>query len=317
MRKYITLALVAAGTAAATPAWQYEGLWPPEPHRKLLRDGVGIASPGDYEFYVTDALRENSRVWHVTASNATWWGGYGSEYGKFSGPNGVALAPNGNVYVVDAGNFRVQYFTPAGSFLGAWATSGETELLGAGKIAVAPNGNVYVTHVFGRFVSYYTSTGSFLGSWGSRGSGPGQFENPHGIAVSAAYVVYVVDAVNNNVQYFTTSGSYLGRWGGPGGGPGQFIVPVGVAVAPDGSIFVTDAGNNRVQYFTSTGSYLGQWGTTGKNPGQFNYPSGIALSPSGPLAYVVDSDNWRVQWFRETLTDVTPASLGRVKALFR
>ncbi|NIT36042.1 MAG: hypothetical protein GTN49_06010 [candidate division Zixibacteria bacterium] len=52
------------------------------------------------------------------------WGSEGSGNGEFQGPFGVAVAANGDVYVVDADNHRIQYFTPTGSFLGKWGTRG-------------------------------------------------------------------------------------------------------------------------------------------------------------------------------------------------
>jgi hypothetical protein len=53
------------------------------------------------------------------------WGSYGTGNGQFINPASVAVAPNGNVYVVDFGNDRVQYFTSTGSFLGKWGKWGE------------------------------------------------------------------------------------------------------------------------------------------------------------------------------------------------
>lgn len=308
------LITVAALTAAAgvSAVWQYEGRWPTPAHKKLLWYGSGVAARGDDEFYVAEGYTNNSRIWWVKGTEATWWGGYGSEAGEFKSPSGIALAPNGNVYVLDAGNYRVQYFTPNGSFLGLWATTGETQHLGAGDIAVAPNGNVYVTHAFGKYVSYYTSTGSLLGTWGAPGNGAGEFNNPQSIAVSPSSVVYVGDVNNQNIQYFTSAGSFLGSWGG-----GSVIWPCGLAVSPDGRVFVADAYYNRVKYFTATGSFLGEWGSQGKQEGQFNYANAVAISPSGRIAFVSDRDNKRVQWFREQLTPATPSSLGRVKALYR
>ena len=51
--------------------------------------------------------------------------------------------------------------------------------------------------------------------------------------------------------------------------------------------------------------------------GQFRTPNDIALSESGYLAYVVDRGNCRIQYFFYDTTGVAPASLGRVKALFK
>jgi len=74
------------------------------------------------------------------------WGSFGTGNGQFKWPASVAVAPNGNVYVADFGNDRVQYFTPTGSFLGKWGSegAGDGQFVNPRGIAVASNGNVFV-----------------------------------------------------------------------------------------------------------------------------------------------------------------------------
>jgi tripartite motif-containing protein 71 len=117
------------------------------------------------------------------AANAAYvyagqWGTYGTGPGQFYRPVGIAVAPNGNVYVADFNNHRIQYFTATGSYLGEWGSwgSGPGEFKGPQWVAVARNGTVFVTESsWNSRVQYFTSTGSFLGKWDSWGSGPGQF----------------------------------------------------------------------------------------------------------------------------------------------
>ena len=129
--------------------------------------------------------------------------------------------------------------------------------------------------------------------------------------------VYVTDRLNHRVQYFTPNGSFLGKWGTLGSGNAEFERPRGVAVAPGGNVYVADRFNHRIQYFTSTGSFLGKWGSLGSGNGQFKKPPAVAITPNGAYVYVTDCDNDRVQYFRWSPPAVAPASLGRVKALFR
>lgn len=64
----------------------------------------------------------------------TYWGRHGSGAGQLDHPRDVALAPNGNVYAVDQGNNRVQYFTSSGVYLGEWGGSGSA----AGQFSAPP-----------------------------------------------------------------------------------------------------------------------------------------------------------------------------------
>ena len=145
-----------------------------------------------------------------------------------------------------------------------------------------------------------------------------------GVAVNPGGTVYVSDTHNHRVQYFTSTGSFLGKWGSRGAGNGQFSTPLGVA-ALHPYVYVADVGNHRIQYFTSSGSFLGKWGSLGGREGQFRYPAGVATYIYRPYdpgrghdrVYVTDALWARVQYFRWSGPAVAPASLGRVKALFR
>jgi DNA-binding beta-propeller fold protein YncE len=275
------------------------------------------------------------------------WGSYGTGDGQFDDPAGAAVAANGNVYVADGFNQRIQYFTPTGSFLGKWDAN-------CVDVGVAADGNVYVTTGPEKRVYYYTPTGSQLGSFtapvvtdfgpidfapnrdifvGDSGEGSvswfsstGSYKHgwgrgscdPGGLACSPyGERVYVANSSWDNIIYFTYSGIPIESWGATGTGNGQFDYPVGTAIIGDGTVFVADAGNNRIQYFTPDGRFLGKWGSHGTGDGEFDFPWDVAPHVTGSRVYVVDSGNHRIQYFNRNEPAVVPASLGRVKALFR
>jgi DNA-binding beta-propeller fold protein YncE len=62
---------------------------------------------------------------------------------------------------------------------------------------------------------------------------------------------------------------------------------------------VLDKSNNRIQKFDSNGNFIMKWGSPGTADGQFNFPDGIAIDSEGNV-YVADSDNNRIQVFRQT-----------------
>jgi DNA-binding beta-propeller fold protein YncE len=230
----------------------------------------------------------------------TTWGSFGTSPGQFNQPHGVALAPNGDLYVVDSGNSRVEYFKSGGSSLnGTWGTNGS----GAGQfnnpsgIAIDGSSSVYVADTGNQRIQKFTAIGTYVSQWGTAGNGNGQFMSPAGVAVSPTGGVYVVDSGNRRIQVFTTGGVYVSQWGTSGAGDGQFSSPSGIAVAPgSGDVYVVDSGNARIQRFTSTGVFLGKWGSAGGGNGQFGSPWGVAVEASGNV-YVAEVGVSRVQKF--------------------
>jgi DNA-binding beta-propeller fold protein YncE len=66
-------------------------------------------------------------------------------------------------------------------------------------------------------VAKYTREGKYLLQWGTRGSGPGQFQLPHNVAVDAQGRVYVTDRDNRRVEVFDPDGRFLNQWPEIGG----------------------------------------------------------------------------------------------------
>jgi len=276
----------------------------------------------------------------------TAWGTYGSGVGQFLTPQGVAVSTNGDVYVADGDNERVQVFTSGGMFLRMWSVWSTSVALdasdnvyvgGGGWIrkftstgvlveewvaghfyshAVDEFGNIYIADYLDHRIVVYTNSGVYLRHWGSFGSENGQFKTPDGVAVDAGGSVYVADKYNYRVQKFANDGTFLTQWGGPGNGDGQFGGPVRLAIGPQGNVYVVDNANSRIQVFTSEGTFLTKWGTYGTSPGQFDNPIGIAIDAIGDI-YVADTNNSRIQKFGLATTAVQAESWGSVKARYR
>jgi sugar lactone lactonase YvrE len=158
---------------------------------------------------------------------------------------------------------------------------------------------VYVTDIAGNSVSRYDGGGRLTKRWGRSGQGPGEFNDPWGIAVDRYRDrrVYVADSGNHRVQAFTPDGRFLTSWGGRGKGDGQFDWPIDIAVDREhGYVYVLDSRNARVQVFEPDGTFLGQFGTHGAEPGEFLEPYGIALDDDRHC-YVLDTGNFRIQMF--------------------
>ena len=119
----------------------------------------------------------------VTFMNA--WGSLGTGSRQFIGPQGVAVGPDGKVYVADAGNNRIEIFDAAGNYIrtigGGAAGTGSNQLNQPFGVAIGLNSTVYVADTGNNRVEIFNSNGGYqttLGG-GSAGAGANQFEPPY------------------------------------------------------------------------------------------------------------------------------------------
>jgi sugar lactone lactonase YvrE len=152
------------------------------------------------------------------------------------------------------------------------------------------SGDLYIAERGNHRISRFTTAGTFVMSWGLMGPGPGQFNEPVGVAVDATGAVYVTDHANHRVQKFTVaqnagvwSATYVTAWGVQGSGNGQFNLPYGITADSAGNIWVADGANGRVQRFNTGGVYQSTLGSLGTAPGQFILATGFGIAPSGEL----------------------------------
>ncbi len=213
------------------------------------------------------------------------WGSLGADDGRFNRPTGIAVDAEGNVYVAEYYNYRIQKFDSSGTFLLTWGTrgSGDGEFNFPQNVALDLDGNVYV--VESSRIQVFDSSGTFLKKWGIYGSGEEQLQNPRSIAFDADGNAYVI--AGDRIKKFDSNGNFLTAWGALGTFDGEFNSPVDVAVDAAGNVYVADRSNNRIQKFDGTGAFLLKWG--------ISYPYGITVDSAGDV--LVAGSNSAVQKF--------------------
>ncbi|XP_058457343.1 RING finger protein nhl-1 isoform X2 [Malaya genurostris] len=132
---------------------------------------------------------------------------------------------------------------------------------------------------------------------GGRGSEPGSFTWPRGIAVGPDNSIVVADSSNHRVQVFDSNGIFVKEFGQYGNGNGEFDCLAGVAVNRIGQFIIADRYNHRIQVLDPAGRFLRSFGTQGTADGKFNYPWGITTDALG-FIYVCDKENHRIQVFQ-------------------
>jgi len=309
-------------TQAATPPPAGGEVWvaelvteiPLAPNRASReRAPKGIAVGADGTLYVIDAPNDRIQVLDRDANPVATWGERGNGPGQFRFQDGpcffgdLAVGLEGNLYVTDPLNGRVQVFAPDGTVLAIWGEPGEEEGQFASPqgIAVDAAGRVYVTDTGKRQLQVFTRDGRFLVAWTPPADLVGPFWDLADVVVDAAGIVSVTDYANDQVYRFDPAETALlaparpiaHRFGETGTHLGQLTDPRGVAIDAQGNLYIAESGGHRIQVFAPDGTPLGTVGSVGLGPGQFIAPTDLTVSPDG-LLYVADEGTSRVQVFR-------------------
>ena len=273
-----------------------------------------IAFASDGTFYVSDSL--NHRILHIDQEGNLLhtWGQYGaSDYntnvmapeGTFNEPWGIAVGPDGYVYVADTWNNRIQKFTAEGEFVTMWGQFGAAEtpyhFWGPRGVAVDQQGRVYITDTGNKRVVIFDSNGNSLTSFGGAGMGVGQFDEPVGIAVDDQGRIYIADTWNKRIQVMIPSEDTLtyptnitwdiDAWYGESLDNKPFLT-----IDEEYNSYIADPIYGRILVFDVEGNFLRAWGGFGSSPSEIGTVGGLAVDPQGSV-WVSDSRNNRIMRF--------------------
>ena len=159
----------------------------------------------------------------------------------FVRPHGIHVDRDGNVWVTDQEGHQVVKMSADGRALmtlGKKGMAGDAvDLFNApSAVFVAPDGSIFIGDGHGGTTNArmlkFTKEGKFIRTWGARGTGPGDFETPHGIAMDSQGRLFVADRGNNRVQIFDQDGTFLAEWK-------QFGRPSGIFIRND-MLYIAD-----------------------------------------------------------------------------
>lgn len=259
-------------------------------------------------------------------------GSRGDGFGQFDRPAAIAEIGGGLLAIADAGNDRIKTVTMEGFFQDFWygdfSNPAAIAPVGDRSVWIVDGGHHRLQRLDAIKELVTEITGTHRTTAGRRGTAPGTFRNPTGVAVDSKGRVYVADSGNQRIQKLSASGKFIQAWGGvdepygiaidaadtifvtdssrnrvvkfdAGGkllasfGEEHLDTPRGLAVR-NGFVYVADSGHDRVAKFDAGGTFIGAVGCSGTGIGEFDDPVSVAIDPDLHL-YVVDRGNHRVQ----------------------
>ena len=164
-------------------------------------------------------------------------------------------------------------------------------------VAVNKRGQVIISEQSGHCISIY-SGGKRIRLFGQKGSAPGQFQYPRGVAMDRADNILVVDNGNHRIQKFTAEGKFMTSVGSKGDKPLQFSYPAGIGISPSEKVYICDTSNHRIKILNPDLTFSTSFGSRSSGNGQFICPDDVAFDSRGNV-YVADSGNHHIQVFTE------------------
>jgi DNA-binding beta-propeller fold protein YncE len=223
------------------------------------------------------------------------WGSPGYGDGQFSiilpDVGRLAVDPQGNVYVIDHGNSRIQKFDAAGNFLKKWGTSGDGDIQfqDPSDIIIDKQSNVYVTDYAKSDVQKFDDNGHLLLRWQSPGS-------IYSLAIDPDGNILVADKTGR-IRKFDTSGALLSEIR-PKPIDKIAIELWNIAVDKQGNIYIVDHSGFRIVILDNRGEFLATWRGSNTGAAMFDNLQDIAIDERGNI-YITDSSSNLVQKFRQ------------------
>ncbi len=258
----------------------------------------GLALDSLHRLYVADTL--NNRIQRYDPYDGSWtvWGHTnagqsGTNFGEFNRPGGLVVDAQGNVFVADSNNNRIQKRSATNGQWRAWGVygSGPGQFETPSDVDLDSRTNLYVTDLYNDRVQKMSAAETWS-VFITNDMMTGHLTGPKGILVNSN-VIYVSDANTlpggrSRVQKFSTNSQFVSVFGGDLPAEGGLMWPAGMTLG-NGNLYVADSGNHRVAVSAVSNA---AWTTLIGN-GSLRGPQDVVWDPRGVL-YIADTLNHRI-----------------------
>jgi DNA-binding beta-propeller fold protein YncE len=216
----------------------------------------GITVGNDGRVYVADTWNHRIQVFTTAGEFIGQFGTFGqsgssisSAPSQFYGPRDAAIDGQGNLYVSDTGNKRIQVFDS--TFRHQLSLGGpgiiEGRLEEPVGLSIGPDNLIYIADTWNNRIQVLTLEGAFVREWPVPGWQSQSVVNKPYLTTDRAGRVYVSDPEGLRILIFDALGTPLGVLGGPGSN--LFQLPTGITVDDQGYVWVSDSANQRILRF--------------------------------------------------------------------
>ena len=260
------------------------------------------------QVYVTESNGQNRSQVQVFDENGTFlrkWGGYGSADNQLNNPAGIAIGPDGLIYLNSTSHHKVKVFRKNGTYVRDFVTTQANGATANYPYGLSFVGNrLAISHAYNsdHRVRIFETNGSFVTAIGmeTNGNAEGQFDAPYYVATDSTGKLLVSDGNNHRIQVFDANGTYLRKFGFKGD---QRFDPTGLLVDEDGNHYVADGIGHRILKWDENATPLAIFATEGASEGSVKEPRQMAFGPVGRI-FAVERDNNRVSVFERNGTFV-------------
>lgn len=208
--------------------------------------------------------------------------------------NGLAVAPNGDIFIVRDRTHQIERYNSSGQFLNYIGSrtaqqSGAT-LYFPTATRVDRQGNVFVLDQMHSQVKKFSQSGNLIMSKTIDQLSTKSVDIQWPFATDKNSNWYLIDPDNSIVSKYDSNGQLILQFGQQGSGPGQLSSPRGMVINNKNQILITDNGNSRIVKFDTSGNYLGQFGQSGAQLDNDDLadPRGIDIDKHGNI-YVANN----------------------------
>jgi DNA-binding beta-propeller fold protein YncE len=295
-------------TPAAFPEWSIGDEADP------LAGPSGLAVDAQGNLYAIDAGHDRIVKYNPNGKPLTHWGQHGQGDGQFSfggvqdppesGPfrqayGKIAVDQQGNVYVADTKNARIQKFDSQGKFLLKWGSpgAGEGQFGFLAGIAIDNQGNIFTAENAPESrIQGFDQNGKFLLQWKTHPTDNNLPFSPDDIAIDQRGYVYLLDRGSATIQRASKTGQWIDNWTLICGRKNTLLSPDSLTLDRANHLYVADSMMNQICKYDGTGQFLALWYTEdglGVDPSNLvaGIMSGIAIDAQGNVYISVSEIN--------------------------